>query len=148
LPARPRAHCNTGWASGGGCGEPLFRRELSSDGKNADAANQLGLLLVRQNHLDEARRRFDQAIAAQRDHVWAINNLGVLYMQIQKADDAVAAFRYGIEAAPDEEMSYLNLTRVYARASDRAKAREVLHRLMARKPSSAAGLKALWELGE
>ncbi len=128
--------------------EALFRRALANDGKDADAANQLGLLLVRQNHLDEARRFFEQAIAAQRDHVWAINNLGVLYMQLQKPDDAIAAFRYGIEAAPDEERSYLNLARVYARAGDHAKARGILHQLMARKPSSVAGLKALRELGE
>jgi len=128
--------------------ESMFRRALAADGKDADAANQLGLLLVRQNHLDEARRCFEQAIAAQRDHVSAINNLGVLYMQTQKVDDAVAAFRYGIEVAPDEEMSYLNLARVYARAGDRARARDILHQLMARKPSSAAGLKALRELGE
>jgi Flp pilus assembly protein TadD len=99
--------------------ESLFRRALAADGKDADAANQLGLLLVRQNHLDEARRCFEQAIAAQRDHVWAINNLGVLYMQTQKVDDAVAAFRYGIAVAPDEERSYLNLARVYARGRSR-----------------------------
>jgi len=128
--------------------EQLFRRALANDGKDADAANQLGLLLVRQNHLDEARRCFEQAIAAQRDHVWAINNLGVLYMQLQKVDDALAAFRYGIEVAPDEDISYLNLARVYARAGDRVRARDILHRLMARQPSSAAGLKALRELGE
>jgi superkiller protein 3 len=128
--------------------EPLFRRALETDAKDADAANQLGLLLVRQNHPDEARQCFEQAIAAQRDHVWAINNLGVLYMQIQKVNDAIAAFRYGIEVVPDEETSYLNLARVYARAGDRAKAREILRQLMARKPSSAAGAKALHELGE
>ena len=71
----------------------------------ADAATQLGLLLVRQNRLDEAREAFQQAISVQRDHVSAINNLGVLYMQTHKVDDAVAAFRYGMEVAPDEEIS-------------------------------------------
>ena len=53
-------------------------------------------------------------------------------MQIQKVDDAVAAFRYGIEVAPDEEISYLNLARVYARAGDRPRARDILHQLMAK----------------
>jgi tetratricopeptide (TPR) repeat protein len=128
--------------------EPLFRRALASDSQDADAANQLGLLLVRHSHLDEARQCFQQAIAAKPDHVWAVNNLGVLYMQMQKVDDAVAAFRYGIQIAPDEETSYLNLARVYARAGDRAKAREVLQQLRLRKPDSAAGAKALRELQE
>lgn len=128
--------------------ETLFRRALASDGQDADAANQLGLLLVRHSRLEEARQCFQQAIAAQRDHVWAINNLGVLYVQIQKVDDAVAAFRYGIEMAPDEEISYINLARAYARAGDRGRSRDVLHQLLTRRPGSSAASKALRELGE
>jgi tetratricopeptide (TPR) repeat protein len=128
--------------------EPLFRRALAADSQDADAANQLGLLLVRQNRLEEARQCFQQAIAAQRDHVWAVNNLGVLYMQLQKVDDAVSAFRYGIQIAPDEETSYMNLARVYARAGDRAKAREILRQLLKRRPGSNAAAKAMRELGE
>ncbi len=125
--------------------EPLFRRALGSD-TGADAATQLGLLLVRQNRLDEAREAFQKAISVQRDHVWAINNFGVLYMQMRKVDDAVAAFRYGIDVAPDEEISYLNLARVYARQGDRMKARDILQQLLARWPSNAAALKSLREL--
>lgn len=128
--------------------EPLFRRAMVLDAKDADAANQLGLLLVRRNRIEEARQAFQQAIAAQPGHVWAINNLGVLYMQMAKVDDAVAAFRYGIQTAPEEEISYINLARVYARAGDRAKAREVLQQLLATKPSSSAAAKALRELAE
>ncbi len=128
--------------------EVLFRRALAGDPKSADAANQLGLVQVRQNHLDEARASFQLAIAAQRNHASAINNLGVLYMQMQKVDDAVAAFRYGIEVAPDEEMLYMNLARVYARAGDRPRARDVIQQWLARKPNSAVALKALRELGE
>ena len=78
------------------------------------------------------------AVTVQRDHVWAINNLGVLYMQMHKVDDAVAAFKYGIEVAPEDEISYLNLARVYARGGDRTKASDILRQLLARKPSSAA----------
>ncbi len=128
--------------------EPLFRRALARDSKDADASNQLGLLLARQNRLDEASQSFQQAIAAQRNHASAINNLGVLYMQMQKTDDAVAAFRYGIEVAPDDEMLYMNLARVYARAGDRTRAREILRQLLSRKPNSTVALKALRELGE
>jgi Flp pilus assembly protein TadD len=128
--------------------ELLFRRALASDPKHADAANQLGLIQVRHNRLDEARASFQLAIAAQRNHASAINNLGVLYMQMQKVDDAVAAFRYGIEVAPDDEMLYMNLARVYARAGDRPRARDVIQQWLARKPNSTVALKALRELGE
>lgn len=128
--------------------ESMFRRALAADSQDADAANELGLLLVRHNRTDEARQWFEQAIAAQRDHVWAINNLGVLYVELHKPTDAVAAFRYGIEVAPDEEISYMNLARFYARAGDRAKARETLYQLLTRNPASTAAQKALLELAE
>jgi tetratricopeptide (TPR) repeat protein len=126
--------------------ETLFRRALANESSAADAATQLGLLLVRQNRLDEAREAFQKAITVQRDHVWAINNLGVLYMQMHQVEDAVAAFKYGIEVAPEDEISYLNLARVYAREGDRMNARDVLRQLLARKPSNAAAIKSLREL--
>ena len=126
--------------------ESLFRRAMTSGTNAADAATQLGLLFVRQNRLEEARGAFQKAIEMQRDHVSAINNLGVLYMQMHKVDDAVAAFRYGIDVAPDEEISYINLARVFAREGDRAKATDILQRLLARQPSNAAAVKAIREL--
>jgi cytochrome c-type biogenesis protein CcmH/NrfG len=82
----------------------------------------------------------------QLDHVSAINNLGVLYMQMHQVQDAVAAFRYGIEVAPDEDISYLNLARVYARQGDRTKAGDILRQLLARMPSNQAAIKSLREL--
>jgi len=63
-------------------------------------------------------------------------------------DDAIAAFRYGMEVAPDEEISYLNLARVYARQGDLARARDVLRQLLTNKPSSSAARKSLQELGQ
>jgi tetratricopeptide (TPR) repeat protein len=128
--------------------EEMFRRALEKNERDAEAANQMGLLLSRQNRNDEARRYFERAIAAQRDHASAINNLGVLYMQMNKVDDALAAFRYGIEVAPDNETLYLNLARFYARSGDRAKARDILQQLRVRKPDSTLARKALQELAE
>ena len=125
--------------------EPYFRRAMEG-ASGADAATQLGLLQVRANRLEEARVSFQKAVTLQRDHVWAINNLGVLYMQMHQVDDAVAAFRYGMEVAPDEEISYLNLARVYARQGDRARARDILQQLLSRQPASAAASKSLREL--
>jgi Flp pilus assembly protein TadD len=128
--------------------EKTFRRALERDEHDADAANQMGLLLARQNRTDEARRYFQQAIAAQKNHASAINNLGVLYMQMNKVDDAVAAFRYGLEVAPDDDTLYLNLARFYARTGEFAKARAVLEQLLAHKPDSTVARRALQELVE
>jgi tetratricopeptide (TPR) repeat protein len=87
-----------------------------------------------------------RAIAVKRDDTATINDLGVLYMEMQKPDDAIAAFRYGIEIAPTEEVSYVNLARVYVHRGDYAKAREVLKLLLIQKPDSDVGRKALREL--
>ena len=78
-----------------------------------DAANQMGLVKVRQNRPAEAKKWFERAIEQQRDHSGAINNLGVLYMQLGQPNDAVAAFEFGIQQAPDDEQLYMNLGRVY-----------------------------------
>ena len=53
-----------------------------------------------------------------------------------------------MQVAPDEEISYLNLARVYARSADRAKAAQILRQLLARRPDSTAATKALRELGQ
>jgi tetratricopeptide (TPR) repeat protein len=128
--------------------EAMFQRALKENDRDAEAANQMGLLRSRQNRNDEARRYFQRAIAAQPDHASAINNLGVLYMNMNQVDDALAAFRYGIEVAPDNEMLYLNLARFHARSGDRAKARDILQQLLTRQPNSAVAGKGLQELGD
>jgi tetratricopeptide (TPR) repeat protein len=111
-----------------------------------DAANQMGLLKVRQNRPAEAKRWFESAIEKQRDHSGAINNLGVLYMQLGQASDAVAAFEFGIQQAPDDEQLYMNLGRVYVGLGQIERARDTMHRLLARKPGDAAATRALASL--
>ncbi len=128
--------------------EESFRRALQQDPYDADAANQLGLLLAAQNKVEEARNYFQQAIASKRDHAGAINNLAVLYAQLNKTDDAIAALQYGIQVAPDADNLYLNLARLYVSMGNRDRARDVLQRLLARKPNSSVAAKALAELGD
>lgn len=123
-----------------------FEKALGIDGKDADALNQMGLLSARANDYEGAREWFQRAITAQRDHAGAINNLGVLYAKTGKMNDAVAAFRYGLEAAPDDETLYLNLGRLYVSLGERERAKEVLGRLLERKPESGIARKALAEL--
>ena len=124
----------------------LFLRATETDPRYAEAPNQLGMLAARERRYSEAKEWFQKAIALQRDHAGAINNLGVLYGQMGQANDAVAAFEYGIGVAPRDELLYMNLGRIYVTQGDRAKAREVMLRLLAQNPKSAAATKALREL--
>jgi Tfp pilus assembly protein PilF len=127
--------------------EQMLSRAIGLDPANADAANQMGLLLAGQGRLAEALKWFQQAIASRRDHAGAINNLGVIYMELQKPQEAIAAFRFGIEAVPDDETAHLNLARAYGVTGDRERARAILQQLLLSKPASAAARKGLDELG-
>jgi Flp pilus assembly protein TadD len=104
------------------------------------------LLAAASENYDAARKWFQRAIASQREHAGAINNLGVLYAKIGQTNDAIAAFRYGIDVIPDDETLYLNLGRVYVTIGERERAREVLGRLLERKPGNSVAVKALAEL--
>jgi tetratricopeptide (TPR) repeat protein len=70
----------------------------------------------------------------------------VLYLETGKANEALAAYQYGIQVAPDEDILYLNLGRIYARQGQIERAREVMQRLLARKPGNQIAERALREL--
>ena len=126
--------------------EAFYRRASELDPQSAEAANGLGLALAKQGRPERAGELFKSAIALRRDYADAINNLGVLYIQQAKVNDAIAAFEYGIGVAPDEDILYLNLGRTYARSGNIEKAREVMRKLLDRKPGSATAQHALQEL--
>ena len=129
-----------------GAARNFFRRAMEVDPKDSEAPNQLGLLAGREHRNSEAKEWFQRAITLKRDHTGAINNLGVLYVQMGQANDAIAAFEYGIGIAPQDELLYMNLGRVYVTLGDRAKAREVMLRLLQQQPDNATAVKAMREL--
>jgi Flp pilus assembly protein TadD len=112
----------------------------------AEAANGLGLALAKQGQAEQARKYFQQAIALKRDFSEAINNLGVLYIQQGKPSDAIAAFEYGLRVAPDDDILYLNLARLYVQRGNVDRARELMRKLLERKPGNETARHALEEL--
>ncbi|HMJ61848.1 MAG TPA: tetratricopeptide repeat protein, partial [Bryobacteraceae bacterium] len=126
--------------------EDFYRRAFTIDPQMAEAANGLGLALAKQGHAEDGRKYFERAIALQRDFSGAINNLGVLYIQQGKTDDAIAAFEYGLRVAPDDDILYLNLARLYVQRGNVDRARELMRKLLERKPGSETARHALEEL--
>jgi Flp pilus assembly protein TadD len=126
--------------------EALYRQAAAAYPESAEAANGVGLALAKQGNFGEAGTWLKRAIELKRDYGEAINNLAVLYLQTGKPNDAIAAFQYGIEQAPDEDILYLNLGRAYAQQRDFDKARDVMKRLLERKPDSVVARHALDEL--
>lgn len=126
--------------------EQYFRRTLQLDSQSADAAYGLGTILARRAEYEEARRLLEQAIQERPDYADAINDLGTVFIQEGKINDAVAAFDYGTRVAPDEDILYLNLGRTYIKLGQNDKAREVMQRLLDRKPDSEIARRALADL--
>jgi Tfp pilus assembly protein PilF len=126
--------------------EKMLRRAAESDPKDADAANQLGLMLAKQDRAAEAKEWFERAISIDPRHTGAINNLAVLFTKLGQTNDAIAAFRYGIERVPDDETLYLNLGRLYVSLGQREKARDIMRQLLERKPGDPVATRALREL--
>jgi tetratricopeptide (TPR) repeat protein len=149
-PNHPRAMLGAGEASAKlndlPAAENFLRKAVEFDPKDADAANQLGLVLTQQNRGAEAKKWFERAISIRRDHTGAINNLAVLYAELGQRNDAIAAFRYGIEIAPQDDQLYINLGRLYVQMGQRDKAREVMRELLTRKPGDPVATRALREL--
>jgi tetratricopeptide (TPR) repeat protein len=126
--------------------EKMLRGAAESDPKDADAANQLGLVLAKQDRAAEAKEWFERAISLDPRHTGAINNLAVLFTKLGQTNDAIAAFRYGIERVPDDETLYLNLGRLYVSLGEREKARDIMRQLLERKPGDPVATRALREL--
>ncbi len=126
--------------------EDFYRRAFIIDPQMAEAANGLGLALAKQGQAEEARKYFERAITLKRDFPEPINNLGVLYIQQGKTADAIAAFEYGLRVAPDDDILYLNLARLYVQRGNVDRARELMRKLLERKPGNETARHALEEL--
>jgi tetratricopeptide (TPR) repeat protein len=129
-----------------GAAEKYFREALRLDPKSAYASYGLGTILAKRGRYDEARTLLEQAIQLRPDYADAINDLGAVFIQLGKVNDALAAFDYGTRVAPDEDILYLNLGRTYLKLGRSDKAREVMQRLLDRKPDSMIARRALHDL--
>ncbi len=126
--------------------EKYFRRALKLDRQSADASYGLGTLLAKRGNYEEARQLLEHAIQLRPDYADAINDLGAVFIQLGKMNDAIAAFEYGTRVAPDEDILYLNLGRTYIKLGQNDKAREVMQRLLDRKPNNTIARRALQDL--
>jgi Flp pilus assembly protein TadD len=123
--------------------EERYRTSLAIRPNDADAANYLGLLLVRRRNYEEAGKFFKQAIESQRNHAGAINNLAILYATTGKTNDAIAALRYGIEVAPEYDLLHLNLAKILGESGQREQAKAVLEHLLQLKPGNVEARRIL-----
>jgi superkiller protein 3 len=87
--------------------EAVLRRAVRV--RDAAAEYNLGTVLDRQGRTDEARERYERALAIDPFHARALNNLGVLLDRSGQSDRAIATLQRSLQADPENAEAYSNL---------------------------------------
>ena len=105
--------------------------------RDAAAEYNLGQVLDRLGRDDEARARYEAALAIDPYHARAINNLGVWLDRHGQGAAAIALLERAIRAAPENADAYSNLGSAYLRARRLPDAMRVLQVSVALAPNAA-----------
>jgi Flp pilus assembly protein TadD len=87
----------------------LFQRAVDVVPDNAMAHNNLGMALVEQNKLEEARGHFEQAVAIAPGDTDARSNLGNALRALGRPAKAVAAYEGALDQSADDASVHYNL---------------------------------------
>jgi predicted TPR repeat methyltransferase len=87
-------------------GVNLVRESLKFDDRNAHAWNNLGNMLVVQDHPQEATEAYQHATKYAPTLVEAWYNLGICYRRTRKIEESVASFVKAVELQPSNGMVY------------------------------------------
>src|SRR5256714_2633356 len=89
--------------------EPLVRRALSAEPRNADAHTLLGVILDQRGRPREAEAEYRTAIRLRPESISARANLGVLLAREGRSDEAVETFEAVLAGVPEHPQATLNL---------------------------------------
>lgn len=97
----------------------------------AEAINQFGFLMARQNRLDEAVAHFQRAIEAEPQFALAHFNHGFVLRKLGRHAEAVEAFKGYVVLAPEDAAGYFNLAESHKGIGDSANAIAAYERYLA-----------------
>mgnify|MGYP005843585697 CR=1 FL=1 len=117
--------------------ETLWRDTLRKNPGAWMAHNNLGLLLLEQGKLAEARFHFEQALAAKPDDSFAMNNLGLVHARREEWQEAANWFVRAMEADRGQAEAANNLGNVFARTQQWEEAERAFRLALERKPRYA-----------
>jgi arylsulfatase A-like enzyme/Flp pilus assembly protein TadD len=87
--------------------EKAFKAITTQNDRYAAAWNGLGLVAIRRDDAEEARRDFEKAIAADSNEPEALLNLGVLYQKAGNKQQAVLYLQKFLDTAPADNYSHM-----------------------------------------
>lgn len=115
----------------------LYERVLAIAPRDADALNNLGILLSGQREFDRALVLLRRAatIAPRNAGVW--NNIGTAFREQGRSSEAIAAFRQALSLDPQHAGARVGLAQQYLAIGSFPQARELLEHVLSANPASA-----------
>jgi tetratricopeptide (TPR) repeat protein len=108
-----------------------------------DLQFQLGVVLERQGHSEDAVSLYSTLTAANPENEDAWFRLGYLQIEAGRFSEAAESFASCLKKRPDWNDAAINLALCYWRLGENAKSREVLEALLGREPKSVDGVRGL-----
>jgi Flp pilus assembly protein TadD len=111
---------------------------------DAEALNNLGIALLQKDKVDEAIKRFQQALQFKPNDAQSCYNLGIALLHKGSTNEAMARFQRALDLKPDYSEACYNLGMAFLQKGDLEKAMNHLHRVLQIKPDDA---QACYNLG-
>jgi tetratricopeptide (TPR) repeat protein len=120
-----------------------YRQVLDADPKDADALNNLGIILAQKGDLSAAADCLARALEIRPDSSETLGNLANLYVKLDKIDEAADAYRKALDRNPQNVDALNNLGLLYEKQNRHAEAAyywERQYELNPKSPEAMAGL--------
>jgi Tfp pilus assembly protein PilF len=97
---------------------PLFMKTAELEPQNANALNEIGVILYRQNKVTEAKSWFQRAVDANPDFVRALTNLGACCNEEKDNARAVACYLKALKLQPNMLDAWGNLAKAWTESEE------------------------------
>ena len=127
--------------------EPLLRRIVALNARDAEAWHMLAVIAVRSGRSGDAVDLAKRAQELDRRNAEYLNTLGVAYSEAQEPDQALQCFKRALKERPDFVDGHYNLAKVYVKLGRAAEAEQAYlraRRLAPGKGEVAANLATLY----
>jgi protein O-mannosyl-transferase len=121
----------------------LYRTVTEQLPSYEEGFNNLGVQLLKQNHVDEAIECYRKVLTLKPDHVMAINNLANALLHKNQVQEAEELYRKALQIKPDSANACYNLGNVLAHRGDMSGAMDLYHKALALDPNHLQTIKNL-----
>jgi tetratricopeptide (TPR) repeat protein len=118
-------------------GETLFRHALEVTRNNTVAHLNLGVVLEKQGHLEDARAEYDQALRLTPESAEARRNLGIVLEKMGRDDEALGQLREALRLEPNSAEACNAAGAILGREAHFSQAVDYIEKAIALKPEFA-----------